>query len=619
MALLIPEGLQHNRQINTALPYITNRSIVREDPCLVNGQNIHTTIRGTLERRPGFPTFTSDNFGANNIILRYFSWQRWNGSYFVMANVIDTNLNTSKVYKLQVGTDTTFQLLFTSSSTNNPFFFVVSNNFAFFGNGQDMKKYDGTTVTSWGVAVITTAPTLTNAGSGNVPGAIGHTYVFAGGNSTTGYLTDISNPSSSTNAANRQWTVSGNAYTDGYIDKIHIYRTQDGGSIWREVSGSPIANPGSGTWSFTDNTADSTLSSTQSPLAGINAAVTASFPCDQLYASRVFTWVNDTLYWSALEEANNEAMFVEAFPVNNKRRFGRQIQRVTVVGGMLLIYTVSGIFSLQGTSLATFQWGTLSRKHGLPNSQALDSDGSLGLWLDISNRILGTDGFNVTDPDISLPIRPDISGITQSSASVAIHRFGKKNYLILGDGGASALRVYNLDTKIWMPPWNIANTAVGSVQTAQGTWKLLIGSSALPLAMDDSNSVFQDNGTPFTAFAVTSLLPVVNPASPSDTGVIYYIITERDSASGFQYVQYLLDDDPAQGTYVHVDSGTITTNPRNPPNRVNTPGTYLIEEWWATTLQTAAKRVSMRFDWAAANSNFTLYSFDPAYTRFTAP
>lgn len=614
------EALGHRYFKNTALPYITNSSLVDEQPCYVAGADVVTGIDGTLRRRPGFPVYTADDFGANNTIVRYFSWQRWDGAYYVMANVTDSSANSSKVYKQKVGTDAAFVLLTTSAANTSPFFFVVGHNYVFYGNGTDMKKYDGTTVTSWGVTVITTAPTLSNTGAGNVPGAIGHTYVFSGGNNTSGYITDISNPSTSTNAASRTWDVSGSRYTDTYIDKIHVYRTEDGGSIWRELSNSPIANPGAGSWTITDNDADTSLKTTLAPLAGINGAPTASYPCEQLYASRIFTWKDDTLYWSTLEEATNNLMPEEGFGANNKRRFGRQITRVAVAGNVLLIYTVSGIFTLTGYSLTTLQWGQLSRKYGLRGPHALASDGKVCAWLDVNNQVRATDGNSITEPDISLPIRPDLTSIVHASASMAIYTVGKRNFIMLADGGAGKIRVYDLDAKMWMPPWAISNTTIGLVETAAGTWSLLIGSAisgattAKPLKLDETGAVFQDAGSSFAPFVVTSLIPIAPPDNPADVGPLFYIGTERSNDAAIGNVRFLLDDDPTQGTFTSIAAATITTNPVTAPRR--SFKTYLIEEWWATQLNTTAKRVSVRFDWASANSAAVLYSFDLISQRY---
>lgn len=615
------EDLKHRFFTDTALPYVSNSSVIDDGPQYSAGSNGLTSIRGYLERRPGFPTYTSDNFGSGKIIKRYFHWQRWDGAFYVMLNVTDASGVTSKVYKQKIGTDSTFQLILTDSTSSSPFTFTVAHNYVFMGNGVVMKKYDGTTVTSWGVTTVTTAPTLSNSGAGNVPGFIGHTYVAAGGNAASGYISDITNPSSSTTASSRTWGVSGDRYTDTYIDQVHIYRTEDGGSVWRELSNSPISNPGAGSWSITDNDADTSLKTTKAPLAGINAPPTPS-NVGGIFANRIFTFKDDTLYWCSLEEATNNIMMEEGFPVNNKRRYGRQIIGVKVAGSYLLIFTVNGIFRLTGYSLSTFAWGSLpgGSKKGLRNAAALDSDGSIAVWLDVNNVINVSDGNSITYPDLSLAIRPDITSIDHSQAAINIHTVGKRNWVILCDGGASKLRIFDLDKRQWMIPWDmtVGCTTTYTAETSAGTWSLLLGSSSgsnvLPLYMDETGNIYQDAGVSFTAYAITNLNSIVPDVNPASKGIVRYIGTERSNDANFSNVRYLLDDDPAQGTFTSVFTSTVTTNPTPPIGR--SFKTYLIEEWWHTGLQTASRRISMRFDWTSANSNFKLYSFDAAYSDY---
>ncbi len=607
------EALQHRVFTDTALPYISNTSPIDETNSYIDGSNVMTSIKGFLERRPGFPTYTSDNFGANNTITRYTWWQTWVGVYYIFVNVVDSAANTSKVYKQKIGTDTTFQLIFTSTSNTNPFYFVVAHNFVFFGNGTDMKKYDGTTVYNWGTTTPASAPTLVNSGAGNVPGVIGHYYVFAFGNSTSGYISDISPVSLATAAASRTWTIAGVKSTDTTnIDQVHIYRTEDGGSVFREVSNSPITNGGGGSFSFADNDADTSLKATQAPLAGVNAPPTASNFC-KLFANRIFTAVNDTLYWSALEEATNNTMSEEGFPTNNKRRFGKQITGLELAGNYLLIFTDDSIQKLAGYSLSTFAWATLSKQHGLHNAAALASDGDNAVWLDVTNTIAVSNGDTISYPDVSLPIRPDIASIVHASASLCINSHGKRNWVVLADGAAGQLRFFDLVKRQWMPPWAIANSAVGLIQTAAGTWAMVIGSSALPLKMAEDGTTYQDNGVSFTAYVVVGLLKIVPDLNPASTGILKYIGTERNAVA-LSNVRYLLDEDTAGATFTSVVAATIPTNPSTPMNR--SFKTNLVEEWWHTNLQTAARRVALRLDWAAASANFKLYSFDLAYTDY---
>lgn len=138
-------------------PYKSYTSPVDESPHFVSGsQNVLASQIGYLEKRPGFSQAieTTPSVLAGTVV-RIFTWRRWSGAFFVMVCTIAGG--QAKVYKLQQGTDASFVLIWTSAGAT-PFDFVVSDNFCFFGNGLDMKKYDGTTVSKWGTDASLTAP-----------------------------------------------------------------------------------------------------------------------------------------------------------------------------------------------------------------------------------------------------------------------------------------------------------------------------------------------------------------------------------------------------------------------------------------------------------------------------
>ena len=143
--------LQYRHFRKTAFPYVTATSPTSTDPnytgdCL----NLMTSYKGYTELRPGFDVGL-EKFPTTFVdpIKRIFCWRRWDGPFYIMISTAGT---VGEVWKLQVGTDNSFSLLF-SSAGSEPFDFVVSNNFCFFGNGTENQKFDGTTVTNWGIAI----------------------------------------------------------------------------------------------------------------------------------------------------------------------------------------------------------------------------------------------------------------------------------------------------------------------------------------------------------------------------------------------------------------------------------------------------------------------------------
>lgn len=594
----------HNRIENTALPYVTNSSIIEPRPHWVDGSNnALASSRGWMERRPGFPVFTADNLA--NPFTRFFTWQRWDGAFYVMATRLD-GMGSVVLYKLKVGTDTTFQLIGTSAGAD--FDFVEANNNVYYCNGSIRLRYDGTTQYGWGTTgpkVYPYTPTAVTAGAGLVEAAIGVRYVYNYGNSSTGYLSDISDYSIAYTTPLQSWTVSVRGVTDAQIDKIHVYRTEDGGSVYLELPNSPIANPGNSVTTIVDNAADaSLLQAYPAPFPGINGIppLVIGF---RYFAGRIWGFSGDTVYFSTQEECTTsvpEECWGQA--LTNSRSFGAQVMGLGVTPDFLLVFTTRGIYKIGGDSLNTFTISTLSRNMGLRNRMAVAEYDGKCAWLDTSNTIQVTDGYTIPKDDISLAIRPDIESIDHSQASMAAYATGKYKWLVLADGGAAKLRVFDLNMGQWNPPWAIASLGVcGSGQTAAGAFRLFIAKGNKPLVVNHSS--YQDDGSSYTAALYTNLYPI-NKDNPTGVGVLDWIAVERNTVA-LTDVSYLTDEDFTSGTYT-----SIVANEVDPANR--TPGTNLVEKWYGANTP-AAQRVSMLLNWAAATTKFILYSLDCVYRR----
>src|SRR5437762_12275901 len=105
------QRLQHHLLPSTTLPYITSSSPTESKPHYQAGSNVVSNIGGFVSKRPGFATDTADNLAET--IQRLFVWQTWAGVRFKM--LATTTGSLSKVYKLKIGTDAAYSLIFTSS------------------------------------------------------------------------------------------------------------------------------------------------------------------------------------------------------------------------------------------------------------------------------------------------------------------------------------------------------------------------------------------------------------------------------------------------------------------------------------------------------------------------
>ncbi len=622
------DKLQFHDFYNPALPYFPNSSVTSPAPQFIAGSNILTSAIPQCERRPGFPTYTTDVFPGTPD--RWFEWHDWSQNYYVMISV--TTSSQSKVYKQKVGTDATFQLILTDSSTG-VFDFSVSNNQVFFGNGNSMKKWDGTTVTNWGITAPSVVVTVT-PGAGSLSPSVGYQWVICWGNSSTGHISSPS-PLGSVSGpqTTKQFVLTGNATTDTQVDQVHIFRTVDGGSVFWEHPSSPISYA---TWiasGFTDNTVDATpaaptgvgaYGSQTAPLQHQNDPPTASFQ-PVYFAGRFWTFKNDTLGFSNYEE-QIDGVAVESFSNANTRRFGRQINALVVCGQFLLIYASGAIYRIYGDSLTTFHQDTLAIGKGCTSRTLVWSFGTFGnpgttqpsltlvAWLDTSNTVWLTDGQSLTE--IGFPIRSDIASIVQSSAAITAHNNGPFHWVVIMDGGAARLRVYDLDTQQWMPPWAIvvsagtaAMTSIFSGETAAGAFKLFLGSDKIPLAM--SPTTYLDNGNTYPASLTLGLSSVVSPGSlqgPAGIakyGILDHVSLETNSIPAAT-VSYLTDEDPFTGSFIQ--TGTAVPS----PNR--TQGVNLLENWYYARTP-AARRVSIAVTWSAASTDFKLYGLYIAYEQ----
>jgi|SRR5581483_2453354 len=585
----------HHYTQQTNLPYITNANVTETRPHYVAGQNVLSSLKGYVEKRYGNPTYTTDIF--NGSVQRLFGWRRWSGAFFVMASV--TTSSQSKVYKLQIGTDTTFQSIFTSSSTT-AFDFTVSNNQVYFGNSTDMEKYDGTTVTKWGIAKPAAAPNASQ-GAGSISAAAGgYSYRYAFGNSSTTHIGQVSDASAYTgNFTSKNYTITGSTTSDSQVNQVHVYRTADGGATYYELPNSPISY--SGSWSLVDSAASSALNtSAQASLPGMNAPPPASQGC-VFFAGRQWTFSGDKLYYSNFEEQIN-GVNDESFYTINVYDMGSEITGLVVTQYALLIFTRSSIQRITGDSIATFTRQPFVGRAGVDHISNIASGGQrVAAWLDTTARVFVTDG--ISTQEIGVPIRTDLATISQTASSVSFHSNGVQQWLIVQDSSQNKCWVYDNDIGQWMPPWTIGGTAICSAETAQGVYTLLRSTSSGTQVLNMSTASYQDAGVSYSESLTTGLMDLWEGQGVTEVGFIERVAIERNTVA-LSDVAVLQDDDPSQGSFT-----SIFGNETDPPDR--TQGTYLIEKHYPQTATVGtARRAALQLTWPSATNAWKLYTTD---------
>lgn len=183
---------QHRTIDDLAIGYVTNSSPTSTDPQWVAGADALTSIRGILEKRPGFAQSLEKVATSFVNLKRMWIWQRWDSeesgstraAFIAMFN--DIFSGQSLVYKYQIGKDDSAILLHADQASENPFFFVDSNNQCYFGNETpgNMKRYDATTLNNWGIVSPAAAPNI-HLPTGTVPSGGGGGTVGTSGQVTS--------------------------------------------------------------------------------------------------------------------------------------------------------------------------------------------------------------------------------------------------------------------------------------------------------------------------------------------------------------------------------------------------------------------------------------------------
>ena len=594
----MPLKTEHRLTNNLALPYLSNSSVTSTDPQWIGGSlNLMGTLRQWTERRPGFGATIEQAATAFTNCVRIFPWRRWGGDFFVMF--CDISGGFSKVYKLDLTTDTSAVLIWTSTIAE-PFDFVISSNVVYFGNGKDMKKYDGTTLTNWGILSPSVAPTFALvAGTQNT--YTGWNYVYTYYNSTSGHESSPSPLSLSTGLiTNQNVSVGVVASTDPQVTNIRIYRTTDGGATnppqMAEISNSPFPNT---TGSYVDSTPDISLSIRTAPQFFLNDP-----PPPQkgfvAYGGRLWGFLNNMTYYSGAEEIANGVQ-EECWPSGLAGNFypwpNEVMGHASLLDG-IAVFVAETVYKVEGDTLDTFRRYILLRRRGTRSRTTIASIGSSVAWLDTSRTIWVSDMG-----EIGIPIRPDIAAIDPTQAYMAIHIAGLFHWVILLDGAQGILYVYDLDLNQWQVPWDIGTTASAlmSGETSVGNIDLMVARNNTK-ALKLTQNIYLDDGNPYVAQGTSNMYRLTPDDNPAIKGVHDW--TEIKTDTVIPTITQCTDDDPGFGVYV--SPTTVQPSPDI------TQGTQLLTTRFNFNTPTA-QMLSTRFVWPATNANFHLYNTDEAY------
>lgn len=579
---------------------------------MVGGNDVLTTARQLMYRRPGFSDAQESSITTFTGISKQFCWSKWGGSRFLWM-VNDVTATASNVYKFEQGVDSSYQLIFSSSSTT-PFSFVVSNNTLFFGNGTDMRAYDavntwgGAATRKWGIIRPSVVASVGTTGTGISSYAAGWYYRYTYCNSITGHESSASELSACTGIiSNKTVQVGVTASTDIQVDQIRVYRTTDGGSTnpvqMREISGSPFTNA---TATLNDTTSDTSLSTRLSPGTTTNDPPT---PLVNLcwYGGRIFGSVNNQTWFSGFEELPSFGVPEECFPsgiTGNYYNWDTQVTGHAPMPDGVAVFTRGRIWKVEGSLRANFQRYKLVEKRGAINQNCILALGSTVAWLDTANQVWTSDGG-----EIGFDIRSDIQSINHSTAYMCIHVSGLQHWLCLLDGATGKLFVYDLDTKQWMPPWTLPvnSSALVSDEKSSGNVRLAAALAGTRIYLNNS-SAYNDAGSTYSPKCVINLLPTHAAKNPDECGVVDFVNVETDTNTASS-VKILVDDDPQNATFQD-----ITSNVQDPTLRRQ--GSFLVKKQYMASQDAAratiptGQRAAISLQWPSVNLNFTLYTIE---------
>jgi hypothetical protein len=250
--------------------------------------------------------------------------------------------------------------------TSGTFFpdYDVANNQIFFvnGNAADQKKFDGTTVTAFGVSAPA-APTLTATGVGVMTGAydVALTYYVSG----TGLESSRSTFTSSAALATQQLKVDWVASSDTQVTHVRVY-------IRKPVLGSTFVLASSiavGATTTTLNLSDSAINNLITPApdtAQNNPPPTVNHLA--WHYSRMFAADHNQVYYSQLGQP-------EAFDPNNFLRVnpsdGQRITGLLPVNGALFIFKTYSTYALVGSDPASWTLTNLSADIGCVSHRSI--------------------------------------------------------------------------------------------------------------------------------------------------------------------------------------------------------------------------------------------------------
>ena len=357
--------------------------------------------------------------------------------------------------------------------------------------------------------------------------ARGHEYRYVYKNSSTGHISTASPASACTNPfTSKSILVTGARSTDGQVDFVELYRNADGGGIFFKLG--TVANPSSGTWTFNDAAADSTLGTLKAPLAGLNAPPTDGIDNVVFHSGRMWGAVDNIVYYSGGGEILN-GVPEEAWSALNFFNFPGKVTALFPFSVGLLVFTESDLFVIRGIDQTSFFAMPWQKRLGIRSNRAIAGTEDRAFIFTSERELLSIAPEEIRE--VGLPIADLLAAISPSSVELTLHRDEATDNNLYVSDGANFYHKLSLGDEIWSPRANITSglKTLGSVETTAGNFNLLLGRAvATDVILKRDNSVFTDNGT---AYAMNMSFGSFVIAPPAQLREVELIILERSSGN----------------------------------------------------------------------------------------
>lgn len=304
------------------------------------------------------------------------------------------------------GVLTTINAVGFTSGVHYPIF-AVANDLCFIVNDVDQKKFNGTTLSNFGM-VRPAAPTAAVAAGGAMAldtYDVGLTYY----NNTTGNESSLSDFTTVTTAGgNLQINVSWSAPADPQVTHVRVYIRQQsvGANIYKVVAGATPAPASDGFVIGTTATVLNISSAQYSAFITLAPGIHENDPPPSgtqgpvWHQSRLFLFDSGNLYYSNIK---NDTPFPEAFNSNNVQPVnpndGDRIQGLFSAYGRLFIWKRFSLWALDGADPNSWTINLVSSDFGLSSQRSIVSaEGVLYWW----GGTQGPVAFNGSSAPVSL-------------------------------------------------------------------------------------------------------------------------------------------------------------------------------------------------------------------------